>query len=76
MRSGINGALAKRPSIATNAANSTTPAAITANVGIEPQPVTSVRTMPSTSNDNPSVAVTAPARSKFRSLRSARPATM
>ena len=76
MRSGINGAFANRPSIATNAASSTMPAAIRASVGIEPQPVTSVRTIPSTRSDSPSVAEIAPARSKFRSLRLAAPATM
>ena len=56
IRSGISGALANRPSITTNTTSSAMPAAISAERRAEPQPVTSVRTIPSTSSDSPSVA--------------------
>ena len=55
-----------RPSITHERGQQHQPDAISASVGSEPQPVTSVRTMPSTSSDRPSVALSAPARSKLR----------
>ena len=64
--SGISGASANRPSIATNTTSSATPAAINASVGTEPQPVTSVRTIPSTSSDSPTRGATLRRRDRTR----------
>ena len=63
-RNGINGAFAKRPSLTRKPASTTTPAMISASVVPFPQPVVSVRTIPNTSKDSPTVASTAPTTSK------------
>ena len=49
------------------------PPPISPSVDAAPQPVSVVRTMPSTSSDRPTVAVTAPARSKLRVRSGLRP---
>ena len=46
MRSGMSGALASRPSISRNTPISASPAAIVTCVAAEPQPCTSVSTIP------------------------------
>ena len=65
-RSGISGALAKRPSLMRKPPRITAPATMSASVEASPQPVVSVRTMPNTSRDRPMVALSAPGRSKWR----------
>ena len=75
--SGISGAFATQPSIHTNSPSTARPPAITASVDADPHPVVSVRTIPNTSSDRPTVAVNAPIRSKSRMLpRAARPSRM
>ncbi len=63
MSSGTSGLREKRASIATNAPSRTRPAPIVPSVAAEPQPLTSVRTIPKVTSTRPAVTVKAPSRS-------------